>query len=113
MIILSRIALPVALTKGDTGLYLSANTAKFSSDYRAAASLYTSLWQKDSLNLDYAVDSLIFSVASGQVKQAVGIAEQALKLGLDSPLFGLVLIIDSFKKRELKAADKLLKRYNI
>ena len=90
---------------------MSANTAKFSSDYSAASSFYRSLWIKDPFNLDYAVDALIFSVASGQVKEAIAIANRALENRLDSPLFGLVLIIDNFKKRKLGEVKVLLNRY--
>ena len=90
---------------------MSANTAKFSSDYSAASSFYRSLWIKDPFNLDYAVDALIFSVASGQVKEAIAIANRALENRLDSPLFGLVLIIDNFKERKLGEVKVLLNRH--
>ena len=83
----------IAFSFGDSGIYLAANTAKFSSDYLAASKLHNSLRQKDPTNIDYTVDAVIFSVAAGNVDDAVQIVQQAQLYGLESPLFGLVLIV--------------------
>ena len=99
------------VTFSEYGTYLSANTAKFSSDYLAASKFYKSLLRKDPINIDYAIDALIFSVASGQVIEAIEIARHSQSKGLDSPLFGLVLMIDSLKNKRLDEARNLLSKY--
>ena len=65
----------------------------------------------DPTNLDYTVDALIFSVASGDVESAIQIAQEAEEYGLNSPLFGLVLIIHEFKERRLTEVNALLEKY--
>jgi tetratricopeptide (TPR) repeat protein len=90
-------AAPLApvLAEGNSGAYLAARHASFSSDFEAAADYYTRALLRDPGNLILLENALTAYVALGDMDRAVPIARRILQTGSASQIANLTLITDA------------------
>ena len=90
------------------GTYLAARTADVEKDFPSAARFYRSALQADPTDPFLLERSLLLTVAAGDVKQALGLAERLLEQSPDSHIARLVLAVEQIAKKEYAEAAAAL-----